>query len=109
MWILHPQSDPRNCSHETPTIWIRESQRKIILETFTPAQLVFEVVRVAHASYPVRISSDIIVNLAENGVDHKVLCDLAVSGLEDDISKFQIDDGAFWAEILQYVYLLIPW
>lgn len=82
LWIL----DPNDESPE-PTIWIRDSQRKI---HFRRQQLIkhhriFDLLAVSMPSSSLNLSAQSIIILANNGVPARVFCALQEEGLKDVI------------------------
>ncbi|KAH8101472.1 RNA dependent RNA polymerase-domain-containing protein [Cristinia sonorae] len=73
-----------------PTIWLRPSQVKIQHEATRGSDLALHTVdllRSSRMSSPARISSEILINLAENGVSIETLLDLLTIGLKDRVMK----------------------
>lgn len=69
-----------------PEVWLRPSQRKIKFDTTSPldpAHCVIDVLRRSHLKYPSRLSAEVIINLAENGVTHAVFVKLLQDNLHD--------------------------
>lgn len=72
-------ADDEKSQDDTHRAWVRPSQTKIRYPkelALDPAMLTFDILRTSRLTTPSKISSEIIVNLAENGVPHKVFVDL---------------------------------
>jgi hypothetical protein len=81
VWILDPND---RSPSEPPRIWIRKSQRKIKLPRLeeSPAQRIFDLVtQSTRIGAPAHLNIQLIINLAENGVDARVFQDLLHEGL----------------------------
>lgn len=81
--ILHPTEDLK--ADDSPQIWLRPSQKKIKYERSSEidrAHLILDVLRRSEFRNPARLSTEIIVNLAENGVTYETLQDLMNIGLD---------------------------
>ena len=89
--MLHP-SDAENES-DIPKVWIRPSQSKIKYNKLDPAQLIIDVLRKSYMKNPTRLSAEVIINLAENGVPHKNFAELFRDGLEEHIAGLTKWDG----------------
>ncbi|KAF8163532.1 RNA dependent RNA polymerase-domain-containing protein [Crassisporium funariophilum] len=77
-------------------VWFRPSQRKIKYppgQPLDPAMLTFDILRTARMTTPVRISAEIIINLAENGVPHHVFTDLFKTSIRQMVAGFTTWDG----------------
>lgn len=83
LWILHPSD------HDSePKIWIRDSQRKIVLPPLDQAHRVhriFDILSISKASSSVHLSTQSILNLSYNGVPAHVILELQKTGLLDEI------------------------
>ena len=76
-------------------VWVRPSQQKIkfhpsIWRDPDPALLTVDLLRVSHMSSPSRLSSEIIINLAENGVPWMVFAQLMKEQLEESVQKIDL-------------------
>lgn len=92
--ILHPH-DAEN-EETTPHAFIRPSQRKIQYPTdegLDPTLRIIEVIRFSHMRSPARLNSEVMINLAENGVPHGVLTQLLRDGLDKQIAGLLSWDG----------------
>lgn len=84
-----------------PQIWLRDSQRKIRYadsESQDPALFTVDVLRSSHLSYPSSLSSETIINFAENGVKFSVITDLIKASMSeriDDLTTWEGRDGLF--------------
>lgn len=81
--LLHPEDN--GLSTEQFCVWIRPSQTKIKYDenlNRDRAHLVLDVLRRSQLKYPARLSTEIIVNLAQNGVSFDVFEGLMKVGLE---------------------------
>jgi RNA-dependent RNA polymerase len=81
--LLHP--DDNGASDEPFSVWIRSSQQKIKYDENAErdrAHLVLDVLRRSQLKHPARLSTEIIVNLAENGVSFRVFEELMNDGLQ---------------------------
>lgn len=70
---------------DSPQIWLRPSQKKINYERSCEvdrAHLILDVLRRSEFRNPARLSTEIIVNLAENGVSYETLQSLMNIGLD---------------------------
>lgn len=78
---------------ERPQIWIRPSQRKInyLEDTDDPALLTVNVLRCSHLSYPSALSTETIINLAENGVHSATI----IGFIKDSLTE-RIDNLTTW-------------
>lgn len=84
MLLLHPND--KGSIDEQPQVWIRPSQKKISREPGVPpdrAHLVIDVLRRSRLKYPARLSTEIIVNLSQNGVPYEVFEELMNHGLQE--------------------------
>jgi RNA-dependent RNA polymerase len=91
MLSLPEKDDPVN-----PRVWLRPSQIKITYPSESlpdPALLIVNVLRSSHLKTPGRLSAETIINLAENGVPHKVFTDLLRSGLEERVAGLTTWEG----------------
>lgn len=87
--LLHNEAD----DNDEPRIWLRPSQVKIRYEALGRPQVTLQVLRKSYVTSPARLSTEVIVNLAEGGVPHPVLTQLFREGLEQHISGLmQWDD-----------------
>lgn len=83
LWILHPSD---RAPSEPPRIWIRDSQRKILLPPFEEldrSHRIFDLVAIARVTTPHRLGKQAIINLAHGGVPHDVFVDLMGQTLEE--------------------------
>lgn len=90
MWVLHP--DPLQQVPDGPArIWIRPSQTKIKLGSTSalgPAQRTFDLLAPSRVVGPSHLSSQTLINLSFNGVDHQILKDLMGQGLREEMEPF---------------------
>jgi RNA-dependent RNA polymerase len=89
--MLHP-SDVENES-DIPRVWLRPSQTKIKYDKLDPAQLTIDVLRKSYMKTTTRLSAEVIINLAENGVPHKNIIRLFHDGLEEHLAGLTNWDG----------------
>ncbi|KAF8581588.1 hypothetical protein K439DRAFT_1353522 [Ramaria rubella] len=84
LYLLYPED---NGAPEAPfEVWIRPSQRKIVYDQSSPldqAHTIMDVLRKSHLKHPARLSTEIIVNLAQNGVSYDVFEGLLKDGLQN--------------------------
>ena len=93
LWILHPED---RSSTEPPRIWIRHSQRKVKLGALKEdsAHVIFDLVdQSSHITVHSRLNYQLIMNLAENGVDTHVFEDLLREGLSRVFTTLTQWDG----------------
>jgi hypothetical protein len=79
--VLRPDSDLSD--EEEPTVWLRQSQIEIQYPESRPpdpASFIINIFPLAHMKSPARLTSEALINLAENGVPHKM-----PSGLNADV------------------------
>ncbi|KAJ6601037.1 RNA dependent RNA polymerase-domain-containing protein [Mycena vulgaris] len=84
LWILHPDDESPE-----PRIWIRPSQRKIVMRPGRPphrAHRIFDLLSVSGPSSSLNLSAQAIIILANNGVPTEVFCKLQEQGLKDLIT-----------------------
>lgn len=90
MWVLHP--DPLEQIPDGPAkIWIRPSQTKMKLgpaSELGQAQRIFDLLAPSRVTSPSRLSSQTLINLSYNGINHQVLKDLMALGLREEIQSF---------------------
>lgn len=82
--LLHPDDNDATC--EPFRVWIRSSQKKIAYDHNLErdrAHLVLDVLSRSQLKHPARLSTEIIVNLAQNGVSYLVFEGLMSDGLQD--------------------------
>jgi RNA-dependent RNA polymerase len=94
LWILHPED---RSPMEPPRIWIRESQKKIKLPALREdsAHVIFDLIeQSSHITVHSRLNSQLIINLAENGVDTYVFKNLLHEGLSNMFTSLTQWDGA---------------
>ena len=75
---------------------LRPSQIKINYDPSKPpdpAMCVIDVVKTSHLRSPTRISSEVIINLAENGVPHGIFVELLRNGLQEQVEGLTTWDG----------------
>lgn len=75
---------------------LRPSQIKINYDptkALDPAMCIVDVLKTSHMRTPIRISSEVIINLAENGVPHKVFVELLRKGLQEQVEGLTTWDG----------------
>lgn len=88
-------------------VWLRPSQRKISYEgvpSLDRAHLILDVLRRSEFRTPARLSTQIIVNLAENNVSHDILQGLMNIGLDEIAASLTTWSGPYalqclWATI----------
>jgi hypothetical protein len=93
--VLRPDSDLSG--EEEPTVWLRQSQVKIQYpksRSPDPASLIIDIFPLAHMKSPARLTSEALINLAENGVPHKIFLKLLQEGLDVHIAGLIEWDGA---------------
>lgn len=84
------------CSEGDKKVWVRPSQTKIKYnpsEPLDPAMLTIDLLRTPHMRPGKNLSSDVVTNLAENGVPHHIFVDLLKSSLDDLINGLTTWDG----------------
>lgn len=86
---------------DKPRIWLRPSQIKIRYDTLCRPQVTLQVLRKSYVTSPARLSTEVIINLAEGGVPHSVLTQLFRDGLEHQISGLMAWDDlqGLWSTI----------
>lgn len=89
MWVLHPE--PLEQTSDGPAkIWIRPSQTKIQMGAASElgqAQRTFDLLSPSRVTSPSRLSSQTLINLSYNGINHQVLKDLMALGLREEIQS----------------------
>ncbi|KAF8520442.1 RNA dependent RNA polymerase-domain-containing protein, partial [Hysterangium stoloniferum] len=98
LFLLDPDEDGN--SDNEPRVWIRNSQRKIVYEFPDRAHLIMDVLRRSQLKYPARLSVEIIVNLAENGISYETFQTLMDDGLEGVVASLTNWSGPFAMENL---------
>jgi RNA-dependent RNA polymerase len=88
VWVLHPlDRDPT----APPRIWIRRSQHKIVLRDLAaPAarcHRIFDLVQPARVSAPARLSMQLLMNMAHNGVPDAVFENLLKASLKEETAS----------------------
>lgn len=81
---------------EDMKVWVRDSQIKIAYPEGIPlgkAHLTIDLLRTSHLSTPSRISSEIIINLAENGVKTSVFVNLLKTSINEVIHGLTTWEG----------------
>lgn len=94
LWILCPND---RSSTEPPRIWIRDSQKKVKLNSLEKdsAHVIFDLVAQSNnITFPSRLNKQLIVNLAENGVNTRVFEELLREGLGEIFASVTRWDGA---------------
>ncbi|KAH9043657.1 RNA dependent RNA polymerase-domain-containing protein [Lactarius pseudohatsudake] len=94
LWILCPRD---RSSTEPPRIWIRNSQKKVKLNSLEKdsAHVIFDLVAQSNnITFPSRLNKQLIVNLAENGVNTRVFEELLREGLGEIFASVTRWDGA---------------
>jgi RNA-dependent RNA polymerase len=89
------QDDP-SFHNEEMRAWVRSSQTKIRYPeglALDPAMLTFDILRTSHMTSPSRISSEVIINLAENGVPHNVFVELLQTSIREMVKGLTTWDG----------------
>ncbi|KAJ7508353.1 RNA dependent RNA polymerase-domain-containing protein [Mycena galericulata] len=92
LWVLHPTDED-----EEPKIWIRDSQRKIILEGDERVHRIFDLLRASHPPQTetrYHLSEQSIMCLSANGIPDGVLVDLLNTGLEETVKPLLDWDGS---------------
>jgi len=87
---------PDTTPHEKPKVWLRPSQRKIKYspdQPKDPAHLVMDILRTSYMRSPSRVTPETIINLAENGVPHRVFIDLMKASVAEIITGLTTWDG----------------
>lgn len=93
LWILHGED---RSPTEPPRIWIRDSQRKVKLPRLEAggAHVIFDLVsQSTRITVPAHLNYQLIINLAENGVDSGVFQELMHAGLTDVFTSLTQWDG----------------
>lgn len=95
LFLLHP--DHINSAVGEPIVWVRPSQQKIkfhhdVLVNPDPALFTVDLLRTSHMSSPARLSSETIINMAENGVSWKTFAKLMREQLWESVQKL-----IFWS------------
>ncbi len=97
-------ADPR----DPPRIWIRHSQIKIKypISQHDPAHYVVDVLRSSHLTSPAHLSSETIINFAENGVNPQVFCrlmELAINARVSALLDWEGEDGCkkLWNKVAE--------
>ncbi|KAJ7511698.1 RNA dependent RNA polymerase-domain-containing protein [Mycena galericulata] len=83
LWVLHPTDEDAD-----PKIWIRDSQRKIILEGDERVHRIFDLLRASHPPQTetrYHLSEQSIMCLSANGIPDDVLVALLNTGLEETV------------------------
>ncbi|KAG9313859.1 RNA dependent RNA polymerase-domain-containing protein [Chiua virens] len=90
MWVLHP--DPLEQVSDGPAkIWTRPSQTKIKLGSsfhLGHSQRIFDLLAPSRVTGPSRLSSQTLINLSYNGIEHGMLKELMAMGLKEEIQSF---------------------
>ncbi|RXW15101.1 hypothetical protein EST38_g10748 [Candolleomyces aberdarensis] len=89
---------------DDPVIYLAPSQIKIkyLASDDDPAHRAIDVLRASHLKTPCQLSSELVVNLAENGVPLQAFVDLLRASLDEAISPlldWDRDLGEFWRDI----------
>jgi RNA-dependent RNA polymerase len=91
-----------------PAVWIRESQKKIIYahEDMDTAHYTVDILRSSHIAFPSKLSTETIINFAENGVPPGIFQTLIKQNFEDKVTKLTTWDGKdghykLWRNICQ--------
>ncbi|KAJ2927622.1 hypothetical protein H1R20_g9471, partial [Candolleomyces eurysporus] len=89
---------------DDPVIYLAPSQIKIKYPASDddPAHRAIDVLRASHLKTPCQLSSELVVNLAENGVPLQAFVDLLRASLDEAISPlldWDRDLGEFWRDI----------
>jgi RNA-dependent RNA polymerase len=93
LWILHGED---RSPTEPPRIWIRDSQRKVKLPRLEAgsAHAIFDLVsQSTRITVPAHLNYQLIINLAENGVDSEVFLELMRAGLTEVFTSLTQWDG----------------
>jgi RNA-dependent RNA polymerase len=100
LWVLNPED---RSPTEPPRIWIRESQRKIKLSALREdsAHVIFDLIETSsHITVRSRLNYQLVVNLAENGVDTHIFEGLLREGLTNVFGSLTQWDGAGAMQLL---------
>ncbi|KDR73737.1 hypothetical protein GALMADRAFT_251555 [Galerina marginata CBS 339.88] len=92
MLLLHDDSK----NEEGDKVWVRPSQTKIKYpegKPLDPAMLTIDLLRTPHMRTPSKISTDIIVNLAENGVPHEEFARMLRTSIRELVRGLTTWDG----------------
>jgi RNA-dependent RNA polymerase len=95
--LLHVQPNVHDDAQEHPVARLRPSQVKIEYspdEEPDPATLTLDLLCSSHMRVPSRLSHEILINLAENKVNHTVFVKLFKEGLSDNIDPYMKWDDA---------------
>ena len=87
------EDDP---SEEEMQAWFRPTQTKIKYPPglqLDPAMLTFDILRTSHLTSPTRLSTEVIINLAENGVPHDPFVRLLKDSIRDIVTGLTTWDG----------------
>ena len=87
--------------------WFRPSQRKIKYANIPdpdPAKLTFDIIRLSHMRTPAQLSTEVIINLAENGVPPSIFVRLLEDGIRatvKDLTTWEGPDAMFklWVNV----------
>jgi hypothetical protein len=93
--MLLLRDDPSFHDEETRA-WVRSSQTKIQYPeglALDPAMLTFDILRTSHMSSPSRVSTEVIINLAENSVPHNVFVELLQTSIREMVKGLTTWDG----------------
>lgn len=92
--MLHPSSHENES--DTPRVWIRPSQRKVKYAPNTDAPVahrIVEVLRCSNMKDGCRISTQTIINLAENGVPADVFRKKIKLGIDEMLASMTTFEG----------------
>jgi RNA-dependent RNA polymerase len=87
---------PREDDPVIPRVWLRPSQIKIqypLESPLDPALLIINVLCPSRLKTPAHLSSETIINLAENGVPHHVFTDMLRASLEERVAGLTTWEG----------------
>ena len=88
--------DDSSCCDNQLRVWFRPSQMKIKYadgDTLDPAKLTFDILRLPIMRSPAQISSEVIMNLAENSVPSDVFVRLLVDSIRSIVQSLTSWDG----------------
>ena len=87
---------PDSLREDEPVVWVRPSQVKIKYPESLPpdpAALIIDVFPPTRMKSPARLTSEVLINLSENGVPHEIFLKLLREGLDDHIAGLIEWDG----------------
>ncbi|KAH9484476.1 RNA-dependent RNA polymerase 1 [Psilocybe cubensis] len=90
------RNDLHDASDDDKKIWVRPSQTKIQYDPskpLDPAMRTIDLLRTPHMRSGIRLSNDVVINLAENGVPDQIFVDLFKTTLEELVTGLTTWDG----------------